>query len=138
MAKQSDDKTEGPPPRQVGRLEWVVAALGAALVAGVFGMLLHEALTYEDGPPVIVATVLDVHRTEGGHVVRFTAENRGHTTAAEVTVLGRLTEGDRTLEQAEITLDYIARKSSREAGLVFQRDPASAKLELKATSYRKP
>jgi uncharacterized protein (TIGR02588 family) len=138
MANQSDGKMEGPPPRQVGRLEWIVAGLGAVLVAGVFGVLMHEALTYEDGPPVIVATVTDVHRTEGGYVVRFRTENRGSTTAAEVTMVGRLTQGERTLEEAGITLDYVARKSSREAGVVFQRDPATAMIDIKATSYRKP
>jgi uncharacterized protein (TIGR02588 family) len=138
MANRSTGEAEGPPPRQVGRLEWIVAALGAALVAGVFGVLTHEALTYEDGPPVIVATVTDVHLTEGGYAVRFRAENRGSTTAAEVTMVGRLMQGEQTLEQAEIILDYIARKSSREAGMVFQRDPATATIDIKATSYRKP
>ena len=132
----SDD--DRPPPRQVGRAEWAVAALGAALVVGVLGLLAREAATYEDGPPVIVATADGVTPTEGGYVLRFTAENRGAATAADVTIAARLTDGERVLEEAEVTLDYVARKSSRAAGVIFRRDPATATLELRATSYRKP
>lgn len=127
-----------PPPRPVGRIEWAVAAVGAALVIGVLGMLVREAMTYEDGPPVIVATVDGVTRTEAGYVVRFTAKNVGRATAAEITMAATLKDGERTVEEADVTLDYVARKSSREAGVIFQRDPAGATLEIRATSYRKP
>jgi uncharacterized protein (TIGR02588 family) len=135
---QTEGGENGPPPRQVARLEWIVAGLGALLAAGVLGVLVQEALTYEEGPPVIVAAIEDVTRTEAGHVVRFTAQNRGDTTAAEVTMAATLKEGDRVVEEAEVTLDYVARKSSRKAGVVFERDPASATIEIKARSFRKP
>lgn len=132
---ESDAAAQRP---EVGRLEWAVAALGAVLVVGVLGTLVREALTYDDGPPVIVATVNGVDRTEGGHVVRFTARNHGARTAAEVVVVGRLKQGETVLEEAEVTLDYVARRSQREAGVIFQRDPKTATLEFAATSYRKP
>lgn len=131
----ADDK---PKPSEVGRLEWIVAALGALIVAAVLAVLTHEALTYHDGAPVLVARVLDVTSTEGGFVVRFVTENRGPSTAAEVVVSATLKDGDRVVEEAEITLDYVARKSSREAGVILRRDPKSGTLELAATSYRKP
>ncbi|WP_020186021.1 TIGR02588 family protein [Methylopila sp. 73B] len=124
--------------REIGWLEWGVAGLGAALVVGVLGVLTHEALTYEDGPPAIIATVDDVSRGPGGYVVRFTAKNEGASTAAEILMLAELKQGDDVLESAEVTLDYVARKSSKQAGVVFARDPAGAELTIRATSYRKP
>ena len=127
-----------PARREVGRLEWIVGALGAAIVVAVLGVLSYEALTYHEGAPALVVKVIDVTPTEGGYVVRFNTENRGPSTAAEVVVAATLTEGDRVLERAETTLDYIARKSDRSAGVILRRDPASAKLEIAATSYRKP
>lgn len=124
--------------REVGRLEWLVAALGLAITVGVFATLGYEAAIRDDGPPVLVARVLDVTAGEGGHVVRFVTENRGPSTAAEVVVRATLRQGDDVVEQAETTLDYVARKSSREAGVILRRDPRSASLELFAVSYRKP
>jgi len=122
-----------------GRLEWIVGGLGGAIVVAVLGVLIHEALTYHDGPPQIVAQVIDVTPTEGGFVVRFKTENRGPSTAAEVVVSATLKDaGGATVEEAETTLDYIARKSDREAGVIFRRDPASGTLEIAATSFRKP
>lgn len=127
-----------PARRDVGRLEWIVGALGAAIVVGVLGVLTHEALTYHEGAPVLVTRIIDVTPTEGGFVVRFLTENRGPSTAAEVVVAATLKDGDRVVEEAETTLDYIARKSDRGAGVIFKRDPASGTLELAAKSYRKP
>ena len=132
------DETPRPQPREVGRLEWIVGAVGAAIVAAVLGVLTHEALTYDDGAPILVARVLDVTPTEGGFVVRFATENRGPATAAEVVVGATLKAGDRVVEEAETRLDYVARKSSREAGVILRRDPKSGTLELAAKSYRKP
>ncbi|MFD1331718.1 TIGR02588 family protein [Methylopila musalis] len=132
------DPDDGPAPRPVARLEWAVAALGAALACGVLGVLAYEALTYEDGPPVLVATLRDVTATPGGHVARFVLENRGPSAAAEVTVAARLKEGGAVVEETEVTLDYVARMSSREAGVVFERDPKGAQLDIRAASYRRP
>ena len=86
--------------REVGRLEWIVGALGAAITAGVLGTLAYEASTYEEGPLALVVRMIDVTQTEGGFVVRFAAANDGTSTAGEVVVRATLKEGDRTLEQA--------------------------------------
>ncbi|MFD1705111.1 TIGR02588 family protein [Methylopila henanensis] len=127
-----------PQKPEVARIEWAVGALGAAIVVAVLGVLAYEAVVHRDGAPTLVARVVDVTPTEAGHVVRFRTENRGPSTAAEVVVRATLTQGDRTLEEAETTLDYVARRSEREAGVILKADPASGTLELRATSYRKP
>ncbi|GLK79596.1 TIGR02588 family protein [Methylopila turkensis] len=132
------DTESRPQKPEVARVEWAVGALGATIVIAVLGVLAYEAAVYRDGAPALVAQVVDVTATEAGHVVRFRTENHGPSTAAEVVVRATLTQGDRTLEEVETTLDYVARKSSREAGVIFKADPATATLDLRATAYRKP
>ena len=124
--------------REVGLLEWAAGALGLLITLAVFAVLGYEAATFEDGPPILVVRVIDISRNAGGHVVRFEARNLGSTTAAEVVVRARLTEGGRPIEEAEATLDYVARRSRHEAGMIFQRDPASVQIDVAAVSYRKP
>lgn len=132
------DESETAPPRQVSRLEWVVAGLSAALVAALLVMLVREALIAHDGPPVLIVTPSSPVRTEGGHVVRFTVENRGPIAAAEVTVSATLKRGEAAVEEAEVTLDYVARSSTRAAAVIFKEDPDGGALEIVAKSYRKP
>ncbi|GLK68120.1 TIGR02588 family protein [Hansschlegelia plantiphila] len=138
MQEPEADEKPDQPSREVGRIEWIVGAAGALITIAVLATLIHEALTYKEGAPVLVSRVIGVTPTEGGFVVRFETENRGPSTAAEVVVSATLKDGERVVEQAEATLDYIARQSSRDAGIVLRRDPASGTLELAATSYRAP
>jgi uncharacterized protein (TIGR02588 family) len=136
MAENGQD--EAAKPREVGRLEWAVGALGALIVVAVLGMLGYEAAVARDGLPILVTRVIAVTPTEAGFVVRFETENRGPSTAAEVVVRATLKEGDQTVEDIETTLDYVARRSRREAGVILRRDPSSGALEIAAVSYRKP
>ncbi|WP_020179445.1 hypothetical protein [Methylopila sp. M107] len=142
MATPKPGTTKPRPARsraqETGRLEWIVGALGALITVAVLGVLTHEALTDHEGAPVLIARILDVTPTEGGFVVRFRTENRGPSTAAEVVVAATLKDGETVLEQAQTTLDYVARKSSRDAGVILKRDPASGTLALAATGFRKP
>jgi uncharacterized protein (TIGR02588 family) len=134
------ERTKTPPKgdRAVGRLEWAVGIAGALATLAVLGVLVREALTYHEGAPVLISTVTGVTPTPGGYVVQFQTENRGPSTVAEVVVDARLKQGDRVMEQASVTLDYVARKSSRDAGVILRADPASGTLELSASSFRAP
>lgn len=125
-------------PHEVARLEWVVGALGAIVTVGVLGVLGHDALNGDDGPPILLARVVSVTPTDGGFVVSVETENQGPSTAAEVVLRATLRQGEQVIEQAEAKLDYVARESRREAGVIFQRDPDEGTLEVAATSYRKP
>lgn len=130
------ERTGGKP--EIARLEWAVGALGGLITLAIFGVLGYEAATFEEGPPELVVHQLGTSRNAGGHVVQFEVENLGSTTAAEVVVRARLKQGDVVVEETEATLDYVARRSRREAGVILQRDPSAATLEIAAASYRKP
>jgi len=136
--KTPDGKRDAPPPRAVGRLEWAVGALGALVTLGVLGLLGHEAWTYHPAAPALISHVTGVTKTESGYVVSFETENRGPSTAAEVVIRATFKKGDHVAEQAEATLDYVPRHSTRKAGFVLREDPAAGDLALAPISYREP
>jgi uncharacterized protein (TIGR02588 family) len=119
-------------------VEWLVAVLGLLLVVGAVAFLTVDALRGTDRPPIIVVRADTTVALEGGGwLVRFTAENRGRETAAEVGIAGELRDGADT-ETSRATLDYLPGRSSRRGGLFFRRDPRAATLELRAEGYRAP
>jgi uncharacterized protein (TIGR02588 family) len=118
--------------------EWVAALIGAALIVGIVGFLVVEALREGATPPRIEIEVVDISRSEAGHLVQIQVLNRGEATAAQLVVEGQLRRGDETVETATITLTFAPAGSSRSAGLIFENDPAEHDLKLRAQGYEAP
>jgi uncharacterized protein (TIGR02588 family) len=119
-------------------LEWTVGGLGAALLAGAIAFLVWHALARDRTPPdfrLVVERVLDLRN---GYLVQFRAFNEGGSAAAEVTIEGELTRPDGEVETSEVVLDYMAPRSDRQGGLMFENDPRSGELQLRATGYARP
>lgn len=117
--------------------EWIAAGIGLALVIGALWVLLSHGLGDRE-PPDVSLRVVEVQRTTGGWLVQFEARNGGDETASELGVRGELVAGDSAMETAETTLDFLPGGSTRNGGLFFTRDPASAQLRLTAMGYRDP
>lgn len=119
-------------------LEWIVGALGAALVCGAIAFLVYHALARDRTPPdirVVAERVLDLQH---GYLVQFRAFNQGNSAAAEVGIEGELEGPDGDTEVSEVVLDYLAPHSESEGGLVFSRDPRAGQLSLRAKGHAKP
>jgi uncharacterized protein (TIGR02588 family) len=125
-------------PRQIPLFEWLVAGIGALLVAGTIGYLVVQALWRDEAPPDVRVITLRVLALEHNHLVEFRALNQGGTPAAELLVEGELVGPDGPVETAEATLDYLPPGSHRDGGLFFSRDPGAFELRLRATGYAKP
>lgn len=119
-------------------LEWVVALSGAALVVGTIGYLVYYGLTYPETPPNVTVTYTSSSTLPGGHLIEFTAENHGNTTAAGLLITGTLSDGGRTIEESEATLDYMPQQAKRTGGLIFHENPAQFDLRLEASGYSTP
>ena len=87
--------------------EWIVAAVGLVLVAGVIGFLLYEAFSGERVPPDVKLSVESVVQTRNGFLVRITAVNEGGMTAEGVIIEGELRSGSEVLERSRTTIDYL-------------------------------
>jgi uncharacterized protein (TIGR02588 family) len=118
-------------------LEWLAAGVGLVLIVGVVGVIAREAATVGDGPPVIAVRADRVTRTPSGFVVDVTATNSGDKTAAGVVIEGELGSGPQA-ETSETTLDYLPAGSQRRAGLMFEGDPRTASLALRAKGFVEP
>lgn len=120
------------------RWEGGAAALSALLVLAVVGYLLYDAVARPRTPPAVTVQADTVLKAGGLWLVRFRAENSGHSTAAGVKVEGELREGGQTVETSEAMLDYVPGESVRRGGLFFRADPRAYRLELRALGYQEP
>ena len=119
-------------------LEWVVAGIGALLVAGTIGYLTLQALWRDATPPAVRIEALPPLALQGGWLVRFRAINQGGEPAAQLLVEGELSGPEGSVETAQATLDYLPPGSEREGGLFFSRDPGEFELRLRAKGYARP
>ena len=125
-------------PRQIPALEWLVAGVGALLVAGTIGYLVIHALWRDQTPPDVRLVAQRVLALEDQHLVEFRAVNRGGEPAAQLLVEGELVGADCPVESAEATLDYLPPGSHRDGGLFFRHDPRDLELRLRARGYARP
>jgi uncharacterized protein (TIGR02588 family) len=128
----------GEAPRKVSPLEWVVAGLSLALVLGVVGFILHDALRHPASPPRITFEVDSIVRAGAGHLVEFRARNGGRSTAAGLEVEGELLGDTGSVETSQVTIDYVPAQGATAAGLYFSEDPRRYRLELRPKGYDRP
>ncbi|HEU4560036.1 MAG TPA: TIGR02588 family protein [Longimicrobium sp.] len=120
------------------RWESVAAALSTALVLGVIGYLAYEAVARPHTPPAVEVVQESVQRAGSGWVMEFRAYNQGFSTAAAVTVEGKLEKDGEEVETSEAVLDYIPGRATRRGGLFFREDPRAHQVELRAMGYQEP
>ena len=118
--------------------EWIVAIASAALVLGVLGFLIWDAVRSPRTPPDITIEVDSIQTAGPGYLVLFRAHNTGRTTAAEVLVEGELEADTGSVETAETTIDYVPAEGRQHGGLYFREDPRRLRLRLRAHGYREP
>lgn len=127
------------PAQKTSALEWMVAAIGLAVVVGAAVYMTVYAARGADGPPLLsVRTVSVVPMGSSSHVVRFEARNDGGATAASVHLSAELRSGNEVVETARATLDYLPRNSRRGGAFVFSRDPGELTLSLRVEGYSEP
>jgi uncharacterized protein (TIGR02588 family) len=132
------DDQAGKAKRPIPVTEWVVAAIGAVLVAATIGYLVWLALSRDEAPPDVRVAAAGVVALQNGWLVKFRATNAGATAAAELLIEGELVGEGGPVETSEATIDYLPPRSEREGGLFFRRDPRRHELHLRAKGYVDP
>ena len=116
-----------------------MAVLGALTALALLGFIGREALSgANDGPAVLAVHAERFTPARGGFVTEVEVQNLSDSTAAAVQIEGVLKRGDAVVETSRATIDYVPGRGSRTAGLVFTRDPAAHRLEVRATGYQEP
>lgn len=119
-------------------IEWLTGLVSALLVAGMLGWISWEAFTREATPPDLSVTVLTTEKTRAGQRVTFDITNSGTTTAAAVTVIGRLMEGEKIVEESHVVFDYVAAESKSTGAILFAGEPTGRRVDIRAAGYTSP
>lgn len=123
---------------QKNKLEWAVFAAGVALIALSIGYLAYDALAGDNSPAEVQIEASAPESRNGGFSIPLRISNSGGGTAEEVLVRAELHSGGEVVEQVELHLPYLPRKSVRQAVVVLRTDPALGKFEVRVVSYQKP
>jgi len=133
-ARRADDRDRDAPPPW----EWGVAFLGLALVLGALGFMAYQAVAGDDSPPHVTVYTDAILPLDHGYLVQLRAVNQGGSTAAQLTVEGKLTGKNGRVEVGEAVIDYVPSHSYRQGGLFFSQDPRKYPLQLRAKGYAEP
>ncbi len=138
MAEKEKSKKKVSHLGESSLLEWITAAIGLLLVAGVLGFLIYRGATKGDAPPRIKIEVESVVPAGENYLVKFRVFNTGETTAAALTIEGELKNGEKTEETSDVTLTYVPSASQRRGGLIFTKNPNQYQLQIRAKGYELP
>lgn len=119
-------------------IEWLIGGIGLMLLLACLAFLVYEGVTNGEKPGPITASVVDVIDTGERHVVMFKIENGGSQTLSNLHVAARLLDGEREVESARTTIDYLPGGSSQQGGFYFEHDPRTLRVEIRAEGYQKP
>lgn len=106
-------------------LEWLVFAVGLVLIVSLLTYLTYDAVTLGNDPPLIETRIGDVRTFNDSYLLPVTVQNLGDATAESVTVEVALMNGDTEIETAEMSIDFLPRKSTRSGWVTFETDPNS-------------
>lgn len=123
-------------------LEWAVFGVSLALVAGVLGFLVYDALRLEKAPPDLEVRLGAAVEHGQEFVVPVAVTNRGDQTAEgvqiEVTLEGGAGGGGGEPERGGFTIAFVPRRATREGWVAFRTDPRGARLTPRVLGYEKP
>jgi uncharacterized protein (TIGR02588 family) len=119
-------------------IEWLTGLVSAVLIAAMLGWLGWEAFTRHATPPDLSIQILATEKATAGHRITFDVYNTATTTAAAVTVIGRLTEGERVIEENHVIFDYVAAESKSTGAILFKNDPAGRTVDIRPAGYTDP
>ncbi|MDP9422846.1 MAG: hypothetical protein M3Q19_08440 [Pseudomonadota bacterium] len=120
-------------------LEWLAAAIGLMIFAGLFATILVQGLEPDrSAVPDLVVENQRIVPTSAGRLVEFTIHNRSAQTAAAVVIEGRLVGSIGQESPAQVMIDYVPARSKVSAGLIFPGDIRGRAIEIRPVGYRRP
>ena len=117
--------------------EWFVAAIGALLLIAVVAFTIYRIGETRD-PAAFTIEVESVVEAGGGYLANLRITNTGDETAAALTLEGKLMQGGEEVEASTATLTYVPANSTRNAAMVFTKDPRMVTLEIRPLGFEKP
>lgn len=128
--------------RQEGRTvaEWTTLAISIAILLGIVGLITWLYQRGAEELPLIVAEAkLDrLRQEESGYYLPVEVVNEGDKTVEDVVIEAELDTGSGEPATAEIIVGFLAGGERVEGVFVFDEDPSSGELTVRAVSYLDP
>jgi uncharacterized protein (TIGR02588 family) len=129
---------EAAEPRARSVAERTTLAISIMLILGLLTLVTYVSMTGGSEAPIVEAKPLETEiRHEGeSYYLPVAVTNRGGRTAEEVVIQAELTGSDRSAEESEFTLDFLAGGETREGTVIFTTDPLSGELTVDVASFQ--
>jgi uncharacterized protein (TIGR02588 family) len=119
-------------------LEWVVFAVGLALVASVLAYLAYDAITLGDAPPMLAIEVGQPEQQSQLIMVPVAVTNQGDQTAEGV-IVEVMREGSQEQERAQFEIAFLPRGATGEGWASFQNNSGEiGQFKARVIGYGKP
>ncbi|MCA1564310.1 MAG: hypothetical protein LC803_01375 [Acidobacteria bacterium] len=120
-------------------VEWIVFAVGLALVLSALVYLVYDGATMGSDPPSIEVRLGSPEARAHNFIVPVTVTNHGDETAEGVTIeVSMESSGGGEPARGELTIAFLPRRATREGFVTFQQDPRAARLTARVLGYEKP
>ena len=120
-------------------LEWIVLGISSLLVLSVIGLLVYNAVTVPDTPPIIKVSLGQLEQQEGYFVVPLVAVNKGFQTAKNVRIEVVAASQNDQEEKAAVEFPYLPGQSKANGWATFVKDPGDpADLQIQIVGYITP
>jgi uncharacterized protein (TIGR02588 family) len=119
-------------------MEWILGGIGAVLFLSAIAFLTVEGLRGDDRPDAISFRVEEIIPMNDAFLVRYSAQNSGTQTLADLQVRAEVFDGTTVVDEAEGTLDFLPGQSQRSGGFYLREDPKKYRLEIRAEGYQEP
>lgn len=116
--------------------EWVMAGVGALIVAALLAVLVHEGLTAHSNTPTFTTRVVSVTAVDDQDVVTVDVTNTGGAAASAIVVTGRVDGG--AFPPARARIDHLAPGATATVGLVVPASVHSEQLQVGVSGFRHP
>ncbi len=116
------------------KLEWTIFGLSCLLITGVVGALVWLGLNTEDGPAELEITLSKPVAENGRVIVPVLVKNSGRGVASNVQVVIIAHSGG-TERQAEFSLDFVPRSSTRKGTVSFSGSQLPNELRWEVIGY---
>lgn len=119
--------------------ETVTLAIASLLVAVLVALIIFIWITESDEDPVIAITRDQaIYEVRGQYYVPFTVTNEGGKTAEAVVIVAELKANGEVEESGEQEIDFLSSKEEEEGLFIFNQDPKTRELVIRASGYKMP
>ncbi len=121
--------------------EWTTLILSGLIVATLIGAAFVEYFWVDEARGVKLEVSLAQEQTrhlDDLYYIPFTGKNTGSDGAENVSIAFAVQDGDRTLEESTIVIDFLSNSGTASGELVTAYDPAAYDITARVSAFETP